>query len=391
MSTIDLILGPQHPAFKEPERFLFKTEGEIVVDVEPRLGYVHRGIEKAFEMRNYIQGLYLAERICGICNVAHTLCYAQAAEEVYGVEVPPRARYLRAVIHELNRIHSHLLIIGVAAELIGFDTLFMLIWRDREIVMDLVEMMTGNRVISAYITIGGVRRDVSPEFIEKAKKMLTKLEERVKYYRKVWIEDPIIRARCVEVGKLSKADAIKLCAVGPTARGSGVNYDVRRHRPYAAYDEIPFNVVLREEGDVWARVLCRIDETLEAINIVKYALDHLPSGDIRVKVPIRPPPGEGVAFVEAPRGELLHHVYSDGTDKPYRWRVRTPTYANIPAVCHMFKGCYIADIPAILVSIDPCFSCTDRVTILDIRTNERKILTWTQLKKMFREFRRPKA
>jgi len=373
MTSVKIVIGPVHPALHEPERFVFKVDGEVVLDVEPRLGYVHRGIEKALSERAFVQGLYLIERICGICNVAHTLTAVQAIESVLDVEPPKRARYLRTIVHELNRIHSHLLILGVACELIGFDTLFMLIWRDREAVMDIMEMITGNRVMSAYNVIGGVRRNISDHEVSETKKALNTIAERVKEYKKVFMEDPTIRARFVDVGRLSRPKALALGAVGPTARGSGVKIDVRAEEPYAAFDEIAFNVIVYDEEDSWARLMVRWDETLESIRIVEECLDKMPTGPIRVRVPmVAPQNSEGFSVTEAPRGELIHHIYvKEGDDKPLRYRVRTPTYANIPSVCEMLKGGYVADIPAALVSIDPCFSCTDRVALVDARTGER--------------------
>ena len=384
-SIINLIFGPQHPALHEPELFRFKVEGEIVVKAEPRIGYVHRGIEKLFEKNTYIKGIYLSERICGICNVAHTVCYCQVVENVMNVELPPRAKYLRAVVHELNRIHSHLLLLGVAAEELGFDTLFMLIWRDRELVMDLIELITGNRVMSAFNTIGGVRRDVNAETIEKVLKVLPKLEERVKYYRKVFEEDPTIRKRTVDVGILPRRDAIRYCVVGPMARGSAVDVDIRRDIPYAAYDEIPFNVIVRDECDVWARLMVRVDEVLESIDIVRYALEHLPSGQIRLPLKRSAPPGEAISRVEAPRGELLYHLVSKGGITPYRLKVRTPTLANLLAASKLFEGHTIADIPAILVSIDPCFACTDRVTLVDVKSGKSTKVSLRELARRGRE------
>ncbi len=373
MTTVNVIVGPVHPALHEPERFVFKVDGEVVVDVEPRIGYVHRGIEKALTERTFTQGLYLIERICGICNVAHTLTAVQAIEDAFGVEPPKRAKYLRTVVHELNRIHSHLLLLGVTCELIGFDTLFMLIWRDREAVMDVIEMVTGNRVTSAYNIIGGVRRNIRDHEVSEIKKVLGTIAERVKEYKKVFAEDPTIRARLAGAGRLSRAKALALGAVGPTARGSGVKVDVRAEEPYAAFDEVPFNVVVYEEEDSWARLMVRVDETLESIRIVEECLNKMPSGPVKVPIPeVAPRSSEGFSVIEAPRGELIHHVYTrEGDDKPLRYRVRTPTYANIPSACEMLKGGYIADIPVALVSLDPCFSCTDRVALVDVGTGKR--------------------
>ncbi|RLF04107.1 MAG: hypothetical protein DRK00_07435, partial [Thermoprotei archaeon] len=262
-----LPVGPQHPIHPEAILLKFKVEGEQVVDVDIDASYVHRGIEKALEYKTYTQGLYLIERICGICNVAHSTCYVINIEELIGKEAPPRAQYLRLVLEELARIHSHLLWLGLAAHLIGFESLFMLIFRDRELVMDLIEAMTGNRVVTAYNVIGGVRRDLDDALAYKIRRALERVRERTRYYRKVLMEDPTVRARTVDVGYLSTSEARELLAVGPVARASNVKYDIRADDPYIAHDEVPFNVVVYDTCDVWGRVMVRVDEVLEAIDM----------------------------------------------------------------------------------------------------------------------------
>jgi membrane-bound hydrogenase subunit alpha len=370
-------IGPQHPALKEPANFMFKVDGEVVVDVEPRVGYNHRGIEKAMESRTYLQNLYIVERVCGICSNAHQTCYTQNVEEVLGMEIPERAKYIRTFMHELERIHSHLLWLGVAAHEIGFDTLFYYIWRDREVVMDLLEMISGNRVNYAMPTIGGVRRDINKDDFPKFHKMLDILAERTQYYLGVAATEKTILERATGVGYLSKADAIRLSAMGPNARASGVDSDTRRDKPYLLYDEIPFKVYVEEGGDVLANVLVRVNETFEAVNICKYVLDHIPEGPIKVKYsPLgKVPEGEAFSMVEAQRGELVHYIQSRGDNKPYRYKIRAPTLGNIPSVCEKLKGGYIADIPIVLAGIDPCFSCTDRMVFVD--EDRDKSWSWT--------------
>jgi len=360
-------VGPQHPALKEPASFLFKVDGEVVVDVEPRLGYNHRGIEKAMEARTYIQDLYLVERICGICSNAHQTLYAMNVEEVAGITIPPRAKYLRTFVHELERIHSHLLWVGVAAHEIGFDTLFYYVWRDREVVLDLLEEISGNRVNYAFNAIGGVRRDVPSEKIPKFQKALDVLAERTKYYHGIAASESTILERASGVGYCSKADMLRLCGVGPHARASGVAKDTRHDHPYLAYDEVPFNVITNDGGDVLANVLVRIGELYESVGICKYVLDHLPDGPIREKYsPLaKIPEGEATNMVEAQRGEDIHYILSKGDNKPYRYKIRAPTMANIPSLMVKLKGGYIADIPIVLAGIDPCFSCTDRMVFVD--------------------------
>jgi formate hydrogenlyase subunit 5 len=370
-SIVNVVVGPQHPVLHEPERFSFKIDGETVVDVEPRLGYVHRGIEKAAERMMYFQDVFLVERICGICNAAHTTVFCQAVEDIGNIETPPRALYLRTIIHELNRVHSHLLLLGVGGHLLGFEALFQHVWRDREPVMDIIERITGNRLMSGFNTIGGVRRDIDPNTVEKILKTVKDVRKRAVFYKNVFEEDATLRLRTEGVGVLTREDALKLCVVGPVLRGSGVASDVRKDDPYAAYKEIPFNVVCYKECDTWARLMVRVDEVLESLDIIDYALSHLPGGRLRVRVQRKIPEGEAVSRVEAPRGELIHYVKSDGTAYPYRVKVRAPTLANLMAFPVAIRGAYIADIPSVMGSLDPCFSCTDRMAFIDTTNGKR--------------------
>ncbi len=387
-SIVKVPFGPQHPALKEPENFTFEVEGDIIVDVKPRIGYNHRGIEKAMEVRTYIQNIYLAERICGICSDAHTTCYCQAIEELLGVEAPPRANYIRVIVAELERIHSHLLWVGIAAHEIGFDTLFMHIWRDRETVMDILEYVSGNRVHYAMNTIGGVRRDIPSDMVPKIEKGVDFLEKRIEEYIRTVQADSTIRERTVEVGILKPKDAVELCAVGPTLRASGIKNDIRKDDPYAAYDEVPFNVVTNDGCDVYARIIVRCEEMLESIKMIRYALDNMPSGMTRVRVPMVVPAGEAVSRVEAPRGELIHYAKSNGTSKPERYKVRSPTLANIPALCKMLLGQHVADIPIVLAGIDPCFACMDRIAIINSKNGKKKTMSLEELRRYSRKCRR---
>jgi formate hydrogenlyase subunit 5 len=357
---INIVVGPQHPALIEPEKFSLKVDGEIVKEVTPRIGYVHRGIEKAAEKRTYLQDIYLVERICGICNACHATCFCQTVEAIMAMDSPPRAKYLRTIILELNRIHSHMLLLGHTGLEIGYESLFQYMWRDRESVMDTMELLTGNRVIASFITIGGVRRDLKEEHIPRIKTGLTALKERMSFYKQLFDRDLTLRMRTKNVGVLSESDALKLCVVGPVARGSGVKMDVRKDEPYAAYGEIPFKMITYSEGDSWARLMVRLDEISESIDIITYALENLPKGPYRVRVPRIVPVGEAVNRVEAPRGELFYYVKSNGTAYPERVKVRTPTFSNIPSFMKIAEGGNIADVPASFVSLDPCFSCTDR-------------------------------
>ncbi|TFG10689.1 NADH dehydrogenase subunit [Candidatus Thorarchaeota archaeon] len=374
--TTSIPVGPQHPALKEPESFTFEIDGETIVDVIPRLGYVHRGIEKAMESRTYIQNLYLAERICGICSHSHTTCYAQGVEELLDVKIPDRANFIRVIIAELERIHSHMLWLGVAAHEIGFDTLFMHSWLDRELVMDLLELISGNRVNYAMNTIGGVRRNISDDGGQKVKDSLADVEERMKHYVEVIKTDQSIRQRTKNIGPLNCTPAADLCAAGPTLRASGIARDVRKDDPYAAYGEIPFDVISYDGCDLFSRTLVRCEEILEAIKITDYAIDNLPEGAIRVRAARKVPEGRVVSRLEAPRGELIHYCKSNGTDTPERYKVRAPTLANVLALGNMLIGGNVADIPIVLAGIDPCFSCMDRMAFVDTKSDKR--WTWTQ-------------
>jgi NADH-quinone oxidoreductase subunit D len=317
-------------------------------------------VEKAAEQRTYLQDVYLIERICGICNSCHATTFVEAVEKILGTEVPARGKYIRTIILELNRLHSHLLLLGHAGLEIGYETLFQYMWRDREPIMDLTELLTGNRVVSSSIAIGGVRRDVKETDSEKIKAELAKLTKKLPFYQNLFENEPTLKMRTQKVGKLSKEDSTKLCVVGPVARASGVEFDIRKDEPYEAYGEIPFKLITRQEGDTYARLMVRLGEITESINIVTYALEHLPTGPYRIRAPRTVPKGEAVSRVEAPRGELMHYVRSNGTAYPERVKVRTPTFANIPAFLKTAIGGNLADVPANFVSLDPCFSCTDR-------------------------------
>ena len=390
--SFEVPIGPQHPIHVEPLMLRLKVEGELIIDVDVDVSYIHRGIEKGLEVRTYLQGLYLAERICGICNCAHSLCYCLNVEQLLGKEVPPRANYLRIIVEELSRIHSHLLWIGHYFHTLGFETLFMYFWRDRERIMDMIELITGNRVITSYNVIGGVRRDITPEIESKLRKTIEYVRERMNYYDKVIDSEPSLLGRLQGVGVLKPADAISLGTVGPHLRASGIKHDVRLDDPYSGHDEVPFNVVTYDTCDCYARVKVRMGEVLESLNMISYALDNLPSGDYRLKIPpfFKAPEGESLSRVEAPRGELVHYSISNGGMNPYRYKVRTPTLANLLSVAVMLKSkgdyeVYIADVPAILGGIDPCICCTARVIITDEVKKKRKVTTLTELERYARE------
>ncbi len=381
-------IGPQHPALKEPESFYFTVDGEVVIDVEPKIGYNHRGIEKAMESRTYIQNLYITERVCGSCSNAHQRAYTGSVEEAGGIEIPERAKWIRVFVQELERLHSHLLWLGIAAHEIGFDTLFYYIWRDRELIMDLLEEITGNRVNYAMPTIGGVRRDLNSANFARWNKVFDVIEERVNYYIKIATTETTIADRAVGVGYLSKADMIKLCGVGPNARCSGVECDIRVLNPYLIYDQLDFEQIVVNNGDVMGQVLVRALEVLEAIKIERQILEKIPEGEIRTKFsPMsKVAEGESAYVVEAQRGELIHYTISNGSNMPYRHKIRAPTMSNLLSLVERLKGGYIADIPIVLAGIDPCFSCTDRMAFYDEGKNKSWSWTDDQLRKYRKEW-----
>jgi len=385
---VQVPVGPQHPALKEPESFLLTLEGEIIRDAGVRLGYNHRGIEKAAEGRSYIQDIYLIERVCGICSHSHSTCFIQAVEEIAGLEVPKRALYIRTLIAELERVHSHLLWLGVAGHEVGFDTLLMYTWRDREVVMDLLAALTGNRVNYGLNTIGGVRRDVSPEQKEQILKAVDVLEERTRYYITVATEEATLIQRLSGVGKLSKEDVIRLGAVGPTGRASGVKRDTRKDDPYGVYAELEFNVITSDQCDVYGRTLVRVGELMESYKMVRQLVRAMPEGPITVKAPRKIPAGEALSRYEAPRGEDVHYVRGNGTERPERVKVRAPTLANVQAVGHMLKDGYLADMPIVVAAIDPCFSCTDRMIAVSDGHRQTGVMTWEQAREYGIEWHR---
>jgi NADH-quinone oxidoreductase subunit D len=376
-------IGPQHPALKEPGHFEFTVDGEIVTGATVRLGYVHRGIEKGAEARNWVQNLYLVERVCGICSHVHATALALGVEKLAKVTVPPRAQAIRTLVAELERIHSHMLWLGVAAHEGGFDTLFMYSWRDRETVMDLLEVLAGNRVHYSANLIGGVKFDVTQAQADAIRKAIDFLEERLHFYLRVVTTDETFLARTRDVGTMTKEQAIRFGTVGPTARASGVEMDIRKDAPYAAYMDFPVNVVTNSRGDLEARFVVRIQELFETCRLIREILEKMPPGELTTKVPRRLPPGETISRVEAPRGELLYFLKSNGSDKPDRLKIRTPSLCNWASVMQLAVGYKLADMPMMLAGIDPCFSCNDRLfTIKQAGSkDESQVWTWESLRR----------
>ena len=363
-----LSVGPFHPLQEEMEHFQLTIDGEIVTDIDMRISYNHRGIERISETLQFDQVPFLVSRICGICSASHPLAYVRAVEELAGVKVPERALYVRTIITELERIHSHILWAGLAGHFIGYDTVFMWAWKYREPVLDLLEEITGNRNNYGNVKIGGCREDIPNELKPKILKEMDEIAKKIDMLIKAVLDDPILHARLKGVGVLKNEDAVKYAVTGPTARASDVAIDVRADDPYGVYSELDWKVIVEPEGDVFAKVVVRLLEVVESINIVKQAIQKIPDGPVTVEVK-EIPPGEGAGHVEAPRGETFHYVRSDGGNRPVRHKARAPSYVNVPSFKASCIGQHIADVTITLAAVDPCYSCTERLAVVDGHNN----------------------
>ena len=362
-------IGPYHPLQEEPEFFKLHVEGERVVKLDIQIGYNHRGIEKIAESKSYDQIIFLVERICGICSTSHPFASVNAVENLIGVDIPERARYIRSIIGELERIHSHLLWLGLAGHFLGYNTLFMWAWKTRETVLDLFERISGNRQNYAMFKVGGVRRDIRDDQVPDYLKSIETLRPALDMFRGAVADDPVIHVRTKGVGVLTAEDVHQFGAVGPTARASGVDIDVRRDDPYAAYDRVEWKVITTRNGDIFDKVLVRVLEMYESVSIVTQCLRKLPPGEIDTKVK-DVPPGEGIGRHEAPRGEVFHYVRSDGTNRPARYKVRAPSYMNVPTNVKSVVGSTISDAAITLAAVDPCYCCTERAVAVDCETGK---------------------
>ena len=351
--------GPQHPVLPEPIHLDLVLEDEKVIEALPSIGYVHRGLERLAEIHEFEEMIFVAERICGICSAIHGQGYAQAVEKILGVEIPPRAAWLRTYWGELSRIHSHLLWLGLAADAFGFESLFQHTWRIREGILDIIEETAGGRVIFGACKVGGVRRDISNERLRELTAALKKIEAECRGVIENFRKDSTVRRRTEGIGVMSREDALALGAVGPTLRGSGTAEDARK-LGYAAFGEIDWSPVTAEGGDCYARTIVRMEEVYQSFDILYQVADRIPDGEIDVGRIKTKPEGSFMARLEQPRGEVCYFVEGNGTKKLQRFRVRTPTFANVPPLVHMLKGCDLADVPVIVLTIDPCISCTER-------------------------------
>ena len=377
-------IGPYHPLQEEPELFKLYCEGEIVRDIKWETGYNHRGIEKLSESKTFDQAFFLVERICGICSTSHPFAFANCMEEIGEIEIPDRAKYIRSIIGELERIHSHLLWVGLAGHFLGYNTVFMWAWKYREPVLDLFEMITGNRNSYAMFKIGGVRRDIENHKIEKFGKILDLIKKKTDMLVGAVMDDPVIHARTKGVGILTRDDIINYGAVGPTARASDIAIDVRRDDPYAAYPLVNWKVITAKGCDVFAKAEVRLLEMYESVSIIKQCLEGLKKekeGVVDVKVKAIPE-GFGTGHAEAPRGEVFHFVKTNGSNYPERHKIRAPSYVNIATFKKSCVGQTISDATISLAAVDPCYCCTERLAAAYDNQSGIKILGGEELVKL---------
>jgi NADH-quinone oxidoreductase subunit D len=385
--TLVLNMGPQHPSTHGVLRLVLEIDGETVVRVMPEIGFLHTGIEKTCEAKFYQQVVPLTDRIDYLCPMTNNLTYCLAVEKLLGLEIPPKAQWMRVLMNELTRINSHLVWLGTHAMDLGAMTVFLYCFREREDVLRLFEMVSGQRMMTSYFRIGGLALDPPLGFFERVKSFADRFLGNVDEYEGLLTGNPIFLMRVKGVAYLSKADAIALGATGPTLRGSGVDIDLRRDAPYSSYEKFKFKVPVSDGGDVWARYVCRVQELRESIGIVQQALAGMPEGPTKADAPkiVLPdrekmktqmealiyhfkiitegftvPAGEVYQGVESPRGEMGYYIVSDGTAKPYRVHMRSPSFANMQVLAKMCEGRLIADVIAAIGSIDVVVGDIDR-------------------------------
>ena len=385
--TMILNMGPQHPSTHGVLRLLLEIDGETIVRIMPDIGYLHTGIEKTCEAKFYQQVVPLTDRIDYLCPMTNNLCYALAVEKLLGLEIPPRAQWMRVMLNELTRLNSHLVWLGTHAMDIGALTVFLYCFREREDILRIFEMVSGQRMMTSYFRVGGLALDAPRGFFERVKDFADRFPEKVDEYENLLTNNPIWKLRTKGVAKLSAEDAIALGASGPTLRASGVDIDLRRDMPYSGYEQFQFRVPISQECDVFARYMCRVQEMRESIGIVRQALEGMPEGPIKADAPkiVLPdrenmktqmealifhfkiitegfavPAGEVYQAVESPRGEMGYYIVSDGTAKPYRVHMRSACLANLQTLATMCEGRLIADVVAAIGSLDIVLGEIDR-------------------------------
>lgn len=380
--VVDIPLGPLHITSDEPGHFRLYCDGDTIIDADYRLFYQHRGMEKLAENRmNYDQMGYLAERVCGICGYAHAIACIEAAERAIGLDIPLRAQAMRVICLEIERLHSHLLNIGLACEVTGNVNAFMHIFRIREFSMELAQLVTGGRKTYGNVVMGGLRRDMSGVEIKKSLDLLKIIEKQLKEVWEAVMDDKAQIGRWKGVGILDPNVARDFSPVGPNVRGSGFKRDSRYDHPYDFFSQIEFNVAVEYGCDVFSREMVRYKELLESISIIRQCFEMMPGGQTIISAQTMIKPGAfAIGNDEAPRGENMHWIMHGNAQKVYRWRCRAATYNNWPSLRYQFRGNTIADAALIVCSLDPCYSCTERVTIVDVKSHKSKVLTHQDLK-----------
>lgn len=350
--------GPQHPVLPEPIHLDLVIEDEKVVEAIPSIGFIHRGLESLVQKKDFNEMVYVAERTCGICSFMHGMGYCESVEHIMNVDIPPRAKYLRTIWCEMSRIHSHLLWLGLLADGFGFESLFYQCWRIRERILDMVELTTGGRLISSVNKVGGVIKDITPDMQKAILDAVNNIEKELRVVQKTFLNDYTVESRLKGVGVLGKQQVHDLGCSGPFARASGVQCDMRR-RGYAAYGDMDFEIAYSNQGDSYARCDVRIQELFTSFSIIRQAIEKLPDSELFVPVKGNPN-GEYFMRVEQPRGEAIYYVKASGKKNIDRLRIRTPTFANLPGLCETLKGADYGDVPLLILTIDPCISCTER-------------------------------
>ena len=385
--TVVLNMGPQHPSTHGVLRLLLEIDGETIVRIMPDIGFLHTGIEKTCEAKFYQQVVPMTDRVDYLCPMTNNLAYCLAVEKLLGLEIPPRAQWLRVMLNELTRINSHLVWLGTHAMDIGAMTVFLYCFREREEILRLFEMVSGQRMMTSYFRIGGVSIEPPLDFFERVKRFITPFPERIDQYENLLTSNPIWVMRTKGIAHITAEDALALCATGPTLRASGIDVDLRRDNPYTGYENFKFNVPVSKDGDVYARYLVRVAELRESQKIVVQALEGIPEGPVKADAPkvVLPdrekmktqmealiylfmivtegftvPEGEVYMPIESPRGEMGYYVVSDGTAKPYRVHMRSPSFANLQSLRKMCEGRMIADVVAAIGSIDIVLGDCDR-------------------------------
>lgn len=356
-------MGPQHPSTHGVFKLVLKLDGETVIDAEPEIGYLHRSVEKIAENRTYEQVLPLTDRLDYVNAMGNNLAYVMAVEHAAGIEVPERAKAIRVVMAEFNRIASHLISLGTQGLEVGSHTLFLYCFREREKILDLFEKASGGRLTYSYFRFGGVSKDLPFGWIKEAKEFLDDFDKKLEEYYTLLLDNPIYKGRTAGIGVIKPDIAVSYGASGPVIRGSGIPYDLRKASPYLIYNKLDFSVPVGTHGDVWDRAYVRFQEMKESARIIRQVLDALPEGPVLEREARYVVIEEGKASyfaVESPRGELGFFIVSDGSEKPYRLKIRSPAFVNLSMIREVVKGEKLADVPLILGSLDPVFGEVDR-------------------------------